>query len=71
MSSNRTKKAIIEGWLKKKKGDSSLRFLSGMTKRWFALDIVNAIFTYSSGKNKKANKVIPLRDINDLESESS
>ena len=67
MSSKKSKKTIIEGWLKKKKSESSLKFFSGFTKRWFALDIVNAIFTYATGKGKNCNKVIPLRDIVDLE----
>ena len=50
MSSKTTKKTIIEGWLKKRKNDSSLKLLGGMVKRWFALDIVNATFTYASSK---------------------
>jgi len=45
MNSN-NKKTIIEGWLKKVKEKSK----SSTNKRWFGLDIVNAIFTYSNGK---------------------
>ena len=63
--SSKNKKTIIESWLKKKKKGSSI--LGTFNKRWFALDIVNAVFTYSSGKNKKPNKTIPLRDIISLE----
>lgn len=66
MSSSKVKKTIIEGWLKKRKHGSSI--FGNLAKRWFALDIVNATFTYSNGKNKKASKVIPLRDINKITS---
>jgi hypothetical protein len=53
MSSKRTKKTIIDGWLKKIKEKAKVKiFGSATNKRWFALDIVNATFTYSSGKNK-------------------
>ena len=60
MGSNK-KKPIIEGYLKKKKQGSSFKLFSKTTKRWFALDITSATFTYSNGK-----KVIPLRDIEAL-----
>lgn len=67
MSSKRTKKTIIEGWLKKLKEHAKIKmFGSAMNKRYFALDIVNATFTYSTGKNSKPSAVIPLRDIIDL-----
>jgi hypothetical protein len=66
MSSGKVKKTIIEGWLKKRKHGSSI--FGNLAKRWFALDIVNATFTYSNGKNKKASKVIPLRDIENITS---
>lgn len=47
MNSN-NKKTIIEGWLKKVKEKSKNK--NNTNKRWFGLDIVNAIFTYSNGK---------------------
>lgn len=48
MSNSQSKKTIIEGWLKKKKMETSLKFFGGFTKRWFALDIVNAILSKQS-----------------------
>ena len=61
-----TKNTIIEGWLKKVKEKAKNKSQGNTNKRWFALDIVNAIFTYANGKNKKASKTIPLRDILDF-----
>jgi len=42
--SKQTKKSIIEGWLKKKKTEG-YKLFGQFTKRWFALDIVNAILS--------------------------
>jgi hypothetical protein len=57
---------MIEGWLKKKKSDSRKHFFSNFTKRWFTLDIKNALFSYSSAQNKKSKKDIPLREFVDV-----
>lgn len=57
------KNTVIEGWLKKKKSSSSKNFFSKFTKRWFTLDVPNAMFTYSSGKGKKSKMAVPLREI--------
>jgi hypothetical protein len=54
---------IVEGYLKKKKNDYSLKFFSNFTKRWFTLDLSKGIFYYSAGKGKDASKVIHLRDV--------
>lgn len=63
---SKQKKTIIEGWLKKVKEKAKSKTVGNTNKRWFALDIVNAVFTYANGKNKKASKTIPLRDIIDF-----
>lgn len=63
------KNAVIEGWLKKKKSSGSKNFFSKFTKRWFNLDVKNAVFSYSSAKNKKSKKLIPLRELINVETE--
>lgn len=65
MSNNNSE--IVEGWLKKKKSDGSSVFFSSYNKRWFSLDIKNAVLSYSNKPNKKASKVISLREITSVE----
>lgn len=74
--------AFIEGWLKKKKSDSSNGFFSKLkgkqhsplesklsiawNKRWFTLDSESRTFAYSDNEKKKAKQVIPFDDITDF-----
>lgn len=61
------KSEIVEGWLKKKKSEGSSVFFSSYNKRWFALDIKNAVLSYSNKPNKKSSKFISLREITSVE----
>lgn len=54
---------MIEGWLKKAKEKKRFAMFGKLNKRWFKLDVINASFSYASGKSKNASKCIPMRDI--------
>ena len=53
---------IIEGQLKKRKGEGSFRLFSQFTKRWFTIDLARGVWYYSQAKGKKAKKLIHMND---------
>ena len=57
------KSEIVIGWLKKKKSEGSSIIFSSHNKRWFVLDINNAVLSYSNKPNKKSSKIISLRKL--------
>jgi hypothetical protein len=59
--------SLVEGWLHKKKSKDSKKYFGKFTKRWFTLDIKNALFSYASAQNKKSKKDIPLRELTKVE----
>ena len=60
---NYTGPRVVEGFLKKKKGNKSMRLFSDYIKRWFVLDLTKGTFHYAGAKGKKPNKILHLREI--------